>query len=121
MDRKQLLIEADELMTDAFNCESKHCQDCKHFLVVRDAFGTGDSPSENYCECNDPYDCLAVESVYAEMDNLSEDELLNSEAVESVSQDIANYADANNTEALLRVVKESLRYHRFEQAKDELI
>jgi len=111
--------EASELMREAEIGDSKHCQDCD-FLAELGA--TMVNPAEKSCQCADPYQCPAVGAVFDEMNNLKEDEEVTQLALESVSLDIANYADAKNLPALFEVITDVLRIKRLEQAKDnELI
>ena len=118
---KQLFIEADNLKDEALTSDSRHCMSndykCDYLRETRDAYATGDSPTEYDCTCNDPYQCPAVEAVYAKMEDLKEDLDVTREALENAAEDIARFSDGNNGLALSILVAKTLRIERFKSAK----
>ncbi len=114
--------ESEDLRQEAWNSESKHCQDCDYNFKNPER---DDEPESSDCTCNDAYQCPAVAAVYGMLSDLAEEQSVShayfEEALGNATDDLSHLADANNTEGLLRSVKDALRAARFEQAKSELI
>ena len=125
MTTKKEFIEADNLKDDVWNSDSKHCfsidHKCDYLRETKDAYATGDSPTEYDCTCNDPFLCPAVSAVYVKMEDLKEDEDVTYQALENAAGDIARFSDANNGLALSILVAKTLRIERFKEAKGELL
>lgn len=122
---KERFIEANNLKDEAWNGDSKHCfsidHECEYLRKTKDAYGTGDSPTEFDCTCHDSIMCPAVQAVYDKMEALKEDEDVTYLALEKAAKDIAAFSDAGNGLALSILIAKTLRIERFNEAKGELI
>ena len=122
---KERFIEANNLKDEAWNLDSKHCfsidHECEYLRKTKDAYGTGDSPTEFDCTCHDSIMCPAAQAVYDKMEALKEDEDVTYLALEKAAKDIAAFSDAGNGLALSILIAKTLRIERFNEAKGELI
>ena len=115
--------ETDSLKQEAWDGMSKHCADCNYNYrnqVQRD------EPESQDCTVKNTDNCPAVSAVQDELARLEDTQQFDYDHLETalgkVTDDLVHFADHNNTEGLLKSVKDALRAARFEQAKEsELI
>jgi len=115
--------ETDELKSSAWDGMSKHCADCEYRWRNPPL---NDEPESIECVAMNCEDCPAVSAVQDELARLEDTQQFDYDHLETalgkVTDDIVHFADHNNTEGLLKSIKDALREARFEQAKElELI